>query len=141
MFVEVQGLLQLKMAFSIIELLTRIAIGLIVGGIIAVPIVIIIWKLKMRKIKKDMPENMEKKVKEFKINERRVEDEKRNREDFKKTRRNQRAADAIKSDTWNSVKDLGRGGLLERSREIPKTTPSFVKRTKSDSKGNWPSFE
>lgn len=129
------------MVFSIVEFFTKIVIGFFVGGLIAVPVVLIIWKLKMRKIRKSIPENIEEKIKEFKNNERRVEDERRKREQTRKDRRNQRAADTIKPGTGNSIKDSTRRNVIERRGSISKTTPASVKRTKPDSKGNWPSFE
>jgi len=141
MFVEVQDINLLKMAFSIIEFLTKIIIGLFVGGLISAPIVYIIWKRKMKKIRKSIPENMEEKIKEFKEIERRTEDEKRKQEGLKRTRRDQRAADTIKSNNGIPVKNLRRRSIIEGSREIPKTTPDSIKRTKPSSKGDWPSFE
>ena len=95
----------------------------------------------MRKIKKSIPKNMGEKIKEFKELERRTEDVKRKQEELKRTRRNQRAADTIKPNNGNPVKDLRRGSIIERSGEIPKTTSDSISRTKPSSKRDWPSFE
>jgi len=141
MFVEVLDINQLNMAFSLIESITKVMIGLIIGGVIGIPITIIIWKRKMKKIKRSMPKNMEEKIKIFKISEKGVEDERIKKEKLREDRRNQRAADTIKSINGNTIKNLTGREITGGKRELPKANVDFIKRTKSSSKGNWPSFE
>ena len=131
----------MKMAFSIIEFLTQVSIGLFVGSLIAIPLVLLLWKRKIKKIRKTIPKDMRDQINIFRTNERRVEDERKEREQARKDRRNQRAADAIKSNNRNTIENVaGRKGFGEL-RNIPKTNVDFTKRTKPNTKGNWPSFE
>lgn len=134
------------MISSIVLFLKKLLIGMIVGAIIAVPVVLLWWKLKTRKIKRNIPPNMKEKIIAFKENERRTEYERERRNQLERDRRNQLARDVYKP--AGSPKNVPGRGSTGENRTIPtaktnsagRAEPSFEEHRKS-SKYYLPSFD
>ena len=132
------------MAFSIISFLKQVVSSLFVALIVSIPIVWIMWKIKQKKIKRLIPGDMDKKIKEHKIIEKEVQDAREKREKEREKARQLPAINKIGRGEQESIKRAINSKPREKprgKRVLPKAAVDVDDRKKSNSKQDWPSFD
>lgn len=126
---------------SILEFISQIGIGMFIGGLITIPIVLLWWKFKERKIKKNVPKDMPEQINKFREDERRLEDERsKDAREFRRTNelveqyKRNKYLGVGKSEFEESALSSTGGGSIERLGEIPTTETDSVKRSKPSTK-------
>ncbi len=142
---------QLKMA-GLIHLIKQILTALILSGIVSIPIVWMLWKIKEKRIKKKIPGDMNEKIKISKEQEKEVQDARQERENKRERFRTipaiqrtpKTASDSPEPDRDNDDREdiRGTGGSLQKTDiESDDGTESKTDGTESNNEQDWPDFE
>ena len=139
---------------TIISTVTNVVAIIVIALIVVVPTIWIIMKLKERKQNKNIPEDMDEKIEQNKIDERRAENERK--KTYEKAERGRRERlgyprhlqvgggeqvdETTSSGDAKSGGDLHPTGKSNRGKDIQVLPSKQLKQHKHNSKLNWPEY-